>query len=116
METLQQLNRVQLRGIIGSIKVQNVGCSKVARLTVATNYAYKDAHGYCIIETTWHNVTAWEGKTIQCIDRLGKGTKVEISGRLKNQRYIGEDGMDRYTTEILAQTVSIITEPLIMEE
>ena len=113
---MEQLNKVQLRGIIGSVKIFNVGDRKCAKITVATNLAYKGQDGCCVIETTWHNITAWEGKNIQCIDRLGKGTKVEISGRLKNQRYIGEDGMDRYTTEILAQTVSIITEPLIMEE
>lgn len=113
---MEQLNRIELRGIIGSVKIFNVGDRKCAKITVATNLAYKGQDGCCVIETTWHNVTAWEGKTIQCIDRLGKGTKVEISGHLKNQMYIGEDGMDRYTTEILAQKLDIITEPLTMEE
>lgn len=113
METLQQLNRVQLRGYIGSIKVQTIGSSKVARFSVATNYAYKDAQGYCVIETTWSNVVA---QNITCLDSLKKGDAVEVIGRLKNQRYTGTDGIEHYVTEIIAQTVTPITEQLKMEE
>lgn len=116
METLQQLNKVQLRGYIGSIKVQTVGCSKAARFSVATNYAYKDAQGYCVIETTWSNVVAWEGQNITCLDSLKKGDAVDVIGRLKQQRYTGTDGIEHYITEITAQTVTPITEPLKMEE
>ena len=105
MEPLQQLNKVQLRGHIGSIKVLTVGCSKVAKFSVATNYAYKDAQGYCVIETTWSNVVAWEGKDITDLSQLQKGDRVEITGRLRNQRYTISEGEDRYTSEILAQTL-----------
>lgn len=112
---MEQLNKVQLRGIVGSIRIQNVGNSKFARLTVATNLAYRGQDGCCIIETTWHNVTAWEGKGIHDLDKFEKGSKVEVVGRLKNQRNTTSDGEDRYSTEILAHTISIITEPLKME-
>lgn len=113
---MEQLNKVILRGIIGSIRIQNVGNSKVARLTVATNLAYRGQDGCCVIETTWHNITAWEGYEIQGLDKLGKGDHVEIIGRLRNQRYTGEDGEDRYSVEILAQKLAIITDPLTMGE
>lgn len=113
---MEQLNKVQLRGYIGSIKVQTVGCSKVARFSVATNYAYKDAQGYCVIETTWSNIVAWEGQNITCLDSLKKGDAVDVIGRLKQQRYTGTDGIEHYVTEIIAQTLTPITEPLKMEE
>ena len=113
---MEQLNKVTLRGIIGSVRIINVGDKNGARITVATNLAYRGQDGCCIIETTWHNVTAWEGKDIHDLDKLEKGSTVEITGRLKNQRYTTSDGDDKYSTEILAHTVNIITEPMKMEE
>ena len=113
---MEQLNKVMLRGIIGSIRIQNVGNSKVARFTVATNLAYRGQDGCCVIETAWHNVVAWEGENIHDLDKLEKGSKVEITGRLKNQRYTTADGEERYSVEILAQKLAVITEPLTTQE
>lgn len=39
--TMEQLNKVELRGNIGTVRIQNVGDSKVARLSVATNIIYR---------------------------------------------------------------------------
>ena len=113
---MEQLNQVNLRGYTGSIKVQTVGCSKVARFTVATNYAYRGQDGYCVIETTWHNVTAWEGNNIHDVDQLKKGDAVEVIGRLKNQRYTSADGTEHSKVEILASSLKVITEPMKMEK
>ncbi len=113
---MEQLNKVQLRGIVGSIRIQNVGNSKFARLTVATNLAYRGQDGCCIIETTWHNVMAWEGKDIHDLDKLEKGSNVEIVGRLKNQRYTSADGTDHSCVEIIASSLEILKENLLMEE
>lgn len=113
---MEQLNKVQLRGYIGSIRVQTVGCSKVARFTVATNYAYRGQDGCAVIETTWHNVTAWEGNSIHDLDSLKKGDAIDVIGRLKNQRYTSADGTERSSVEILASSLKVITEPMKMEE
>lgn len=113
---MEQLNKVILRGIVGSVRIINIGDRKGARMTVATNLAYRGQDGCCIIETTWHNVTAWEGQGIHDLDILCKGDRVEVTGRLKNQRYTTSVGEDRYSTEILAHTVNLLTDPLTMEE
>ena len=113
--TMEQLNKVELRGNVGAVRIQNVGDRKVARLTVATNIVYRGQDGCCVIETTWHNVTAFDGKDIN-LDNLEKGARVEITGRLRNQRYTTADGEDRYSTEILANKVAIIEEPLTMQQ
>ena len=115
METLQQLNRVQLRGYIGSIKVQTVGSSKVARFSVATNYAFRDAQGYCVIETTWSNVVAWEGQSITCLESLKKGDAVDVIGRLKQQRYTDCNGNEHSAYEIEASKLELLNERLTME-
>lgn len=113
---MEQLNKVQLRGIIGSVKTFNVGDRKCAKITIATNLAYRGQDGCCIIETQWHNITVWEGNNIHDVDQLKKGDAVEVIGRLKNQRYTSADGTEHSIVEILAHTVSVITGPMKMEE
>ena len=105
---MEQLNRVELRGMVGSIRKTTVQERAMAQMSIATNYAYKDADGCVVIETTWHNVRLWEGKNIakEDIDSLEKGDKVCVLGRIRNQRYVGEDGIDRYSCEIIASALS----------
>ena len=59
---MEQINKIELRGNVGNVKLQTVGNNENIRFSVATNYAYKDKEGRPVIETTWHNVTAWNGK------------------------------------------------------
>lgn len=114
---MEQLNQVMLRGIIGSVRTNNISGSLCARFTVATNYAYKAKDGTAVIETTWHNVSAFESSRIQGLDSLQKGDKISVTGRLVNQRYVGEDGTERTYCEIRASAVEKIEtdEPLNLE-
>ena len=116
---MEQLNRVELRGTVGSIRKTNVSEKTLASITVATNYAYRAEDGTAVIETTWHLVKAWEGKNItkEILDSLGRGNTVYVVGRIRNIRMTGEDGIDRTTSEILASRLVKITsdEPLTYE-
>ncbi len=86
----------------------------VARFTVATNYAYKDKDGHAIIDTSWHNVMAREGRYIHDLSKIEKGTKVYVQGRLRYQKYTASDGVERVSADIVANRVAIIdgSEPL----
>ena len=55
---MEQLNRIEIRGVIGSLKLQTFSETVMARITVATNYAYKDKTGKAVIETNWHSIVA----------------------------------------------------------
>ena len=55
---MEQLNKIELRGNVGNIRVQAVGENEVANFSLATNFAYKSKDGTPVIETTWHNITA----------------------------------------------------------
>ena len=112
---MEQLNSVTLRGIIGSVRVQDIQDRKVANFTVATNFAFKGRDGEAVIETTWHNVTAWSGGKTADLTKLQKGQSVEVHGRIRNQRYTSSDGVERSSVDILAREVSIIDEHLGME-
>lgn len=59
-------------------------------------------------DKTWHNVVAFEGKNIQGLERLSKGSKVFVTGRMRNQKYIGADGLERTATDVLASKVNIL--------
>lgn len=107
---MEQLNKVELRGIVGSVRTQKINEVTMARFCVATNYAYKDREGYAVIDTSWHNVIAWEGRNLQNLEKLSKGAKVHLFGRLRYQTYTGVDGVDRTSTDILVSKLEILDE------
>lgn len=62
-------------------------------------------------ETEFHNVVAWGKLAEICGQILYKGRKVLIVGRLKTRNWQGQDGVKRYVTEIIADTVSATGQP-----
>ena len=108
---MEQLNKVELRGVVGSVRVYTYEENRMARIGLATNYAFKDRSGAAIIDTSWHNVIAWEGRNIRDLDRIEKGTKLRVLGRIRYQKYTGTDGEDRIGTDIVASRLEIIDDP-----
>ncbi len=109
---MEQLNKIELRGTVGSVRLQTYNDSLVAHFTVVTNFAYKDRDGSPVIDATWHNVTAWEGRDIPDLRSLEKGSKVYILGRIRNQKYTASDGTDRFSTEIVARRLVFVDDQL----
>ncbi len=105
---MEQLNRIELRGNVGTVRVQEFNGTHVGRISIATNYVYKDREGNPVIETTWHNVTAWEGKNVSDLERIHRGDKLYVVGRFRSQRYEGNDGVERVVNEVVASRVSLI--------
>ena len=106
---MEQLNRIEIRGNVGNVNILKVGDTRVAHFSVATNFAYKGRNGEPNIETTWHNVTAWEGnKGIAPLDSIRKGFPVYVSGRLRSQKYTSSDGVERTSMELIASTVELV--------
>lgn len=115
MET--QLNRVEMRGIVGCSRLQEIADTFVARFTIATNYAYKAKDGCAVIETTWSECTFFPKQGDETARKLKKGTKVHLIGRLRNQRYTDADGVEHSNCEIVVSQLEIIgeDEPLQLE-
>lgn len=105
---MEQLNKIELRGAIGNVRISDYNGKKMARFSLATNYAYKDAEGNAVIETTWHNVVAFENRDIQNVERLQKGSKVYVTGRLKIQKFTGADGIERTYVDVMASALQIL--------
>lgn len=108
---MEQLNKIEIRGIVGSVYVKDFVNAKVANISVATDYGYTTKDGSSVLETTWHYVTAWEGKDIQNLDQLKKGSGIHIIGRLRNRKYVATDGTERIAYEIVASKVEMIERP-----
>lgn len=104
---MEQLNKVEIRGIVGNARTQSVGDSSVTRFSVATDYVYKSKDGTHVVETTWHNCTAWSDKAPDA-NKLERGKGVHLTGRLRMQRYVDANGNDRTTTEVLVQSLEIL--------
>ena len=105
---MEQLNKVELRGILGVLRVMPIGDTRYATMSVATNYCYKDAEGCPTIETTWHLVTAWEGNACADLSSLQKGDKIHVIGRLRNRKYVDNAGIERTQIDIIANMLEKI--------
>ncbi len=78
----------------------------VTNITVATNETRRDANGNNIDSTEWHRIVVF-GKTAEFVaNYLDKGTLIYIDGRLQTRSWEDRDGVKKYTTEIVAQTVT----------
>lgn len=106
---MEQLNKIEIRGNVGNVNILNVGNTRVAHFSVATNFAYKDRNGGPVIETTWHYVTAWEGnKGIPSLEVIQKGFPIYVTGRLRVQKYTAEDGTERTGVEVIATGIEAV--------
>lgn len=105
------VNRVMLLGNLGQEPQvrQTQGGSAVANLRLATNESWRDrVSGELKTSTEWHNIVAF-GKTAETVDRfLSKGSLIYVEGRLQTRKWLDQSGVDRYTTEILVQTIQLL--------
>jgi single-strand DNA-binding protein len=75
--------------------------NSVANFSLATSQVWKDKNGETQERTEWHRVAVF-GKLSEIVGQyLSKGSKVYIEGRLQTRKWQGEDGQDRYTTEVV---------------
>lgn len=114
---MQQLNSIHLRGITGHARTVKAGGTRMCQLTLATNCIYR-RESETVVETTWHNVNIYERAGMPDLDTIKKGTKLEITGRLRMNRYTAASGEQCNTCEVIASNVTILPdeEPLLMEE
>lgn len=106
------LNRVQLIGNIGQEpRVQQLqGGNKCATFSMATSEpAYTLQNGTQVPERTeWHNVVAW-GWLADIVEQyLPKGTQVYVEGKMRTRKYKGNDNIERYVTEVVAEQIILL--------
>lgn len=81
----------------------------VTNITVATTEAWKDkSSGEQQEKTEWHRVVFFGRLAEIAGEYLKKGSQVYIEGRLQTRKWQGNDGQDRYTTEIVANEMQML--------
>lgn len=105
-------NKVQLIGNLGQnpeIKTLDGG-KKLAKFSIATNEAYRNANGEKVVETQWHNLVAF-GKLAEIIEKyITKGSEVAVEGKLTYHTYNDKDGVKKYFTEIQVNELLMLGE------
>lgn len=83
--------------------------SCVTNLSIATDESYKDSNtGQMIPRVEWHRVVLYGRLAEIARDYLRKGSKAYIEGRLQTRKWQGQDGQDRYTTEIIGNELQML--------
>jgi len=74
----------------------------VCNFTMATTETWKDKNtGEKREKTEWHRVVVFGKLAEICGEYLSKGKQVYIEGKLQTRKWQGQDGQDRYTTEVV---------------
>lgn len=105
---MTSVNKVILIGNLGKdpeVSAMGNGAS-VCTLSVATTRNWKNRDtGERQEETEWHRVVLYEQRADFAGEYLRKGRSVYVEGRLKTRKWQDKEGVDRYTTEIIADDI-----------
>lgn len=107
---MASVNKVTILGRLGGdpeVKEISQG-STVANFSVATSDAWTDKNGQKQERTEWHRIVVWGKLAELCGRYLSKGRQVYLEGRLQTRSWEDQDGVKRYTTEIMASAVKFI--------
>lgn len=105
------VNKVILIGNLGrdpELRYTQSGMA-VANLSVATTRKWKNKQTNELQEETeWHRVSVFGQTAEACGNYLAKGRQVYVEGRLKTRSWDDKDGVKRYATEVVADTVQFL--------
>ena len=76
----------------------------ITSFSVATTHGRKGSDGNWINETTWHNVIAFSLSDFYK-EKLKKGAKVYVEGRLSKRDYTDKEGIKKYVTEVVSENL-----------
>ena len=104
------VNKVILVGNLGKdpeVRYLDNGVA-VANFSLATTENYKNKQGERVSQTEWHNIVFWRGLAEVAEKYLKKGDSVYVEGKLRTRRWEDKDGNAKYTTEILADNMTML--------
>jgi single-strand DNA-binding protein len=111
----RSLNKVTLIGNLGAdpeVRSTSNG-SRVATLSLATSRRWKNQAGEQQEKTEWHRVILWNNKGSTLADLaeryMKKGDKIYVEGSIEYRSWQDREGQTRYTTEITAREVILLS-------
>lgn len=80
----------------------------VCNFSIATTDSWKDKAGVKQERTEWHNIVMYRKLAEIAGEYLKKGSSVYVEGRLQTRKWQTKEGQDRYTTEIIADSMQML--------
>jgi len=107
---MASLNKVMILGNLGrdpEVRYMPNG-EAVANFSIATTDSWKDKDGNKQERTEWHNIVMYRKLAEIAGEYLKKGSPVYIEGKLQTRKWQTKEGQDRYTTEIIADSMQML--------
>lgn len=100
----QGLNKVMIIGWVdGDFEMRSTPSGRpVTSFSVATSRTWTSSEGDPHEETEWFNVVAWGSLANLCSEKLMRGQRVYIEGRLQTRGWEDSNGRKHYRTEVVA--------------
>ena len=107
---MASINKVILVGNLGADPdARELGENSIlTNMSLATTRRYKNRDGEYVDETEWHRIVFF-GRTAEVArDYLKKGSQAYVEGRLRTRRYTDKEGVERFATEIVGETLQLL--------
>lgn len=104
------MNKVELIGYAGAeAEVREMKNNlKMTRLTVATHDGYYNKEGKWVDNTVWHKVVIWSAGENEELNKIQKGDRLSIQGKMQYRSYESGDGSKKYVAEVVANRCKLI--------
>ncbi|MGD1053497.1 MAG: single-stranded DNA-binding protein [Candidatus Dormibacteria bacterium] len=80
----------------------------MTRMRLATNSVWRDTEGNRQEETEYHSIICFGRLAEVCALYCTRGRRVYIAGKLRTRDYTSSDGLRRFTTEVVAESVKLL--------
>lgn len=105
------INKVIIVGNVGQDPEvrYTAGGAAIASVSIATSDSWRDKQtGQMQERTEWHRVVFWARLAEIVGEYVKKGSKIYIEGRLQTRKWSDPQGVERYTTEIVASEMQLL--------
>lgn len=107
---MASVNRMILLGNVGNdpeLRYAQSG-DAIANISIATTRKWKNKDGEKQEETEWHRVSLF-GRLAEIVgEYVHKGDPLFVEGRLRTRKWTDKEGVERYTTEIVGETIQLL--------
>lgn len=108
---MSSVNKAIIIGHIGQDPVTRYmpNGEAVTNVSIATTESWKDKNSGEKKELTeWHRITFYRKLAETAGEYLKKGSQVYIEGKLQTRKWTDKDGVEKYTTEIIADSMQML--------
>jgi len=106
---MASLNLCQFIGRIGKIETRYLSNGDaVTNCSIAVNETWKDQNGEKQERCEWVNITAYKKLAEIMQSYCIKGMQIYVSGKMQTRKYTDKNGIERYTTDIIANSMQML--------